>query len=129
MSYEEKKHAAFMKHAEKLKSFGFRVFVSTSQDFPNYGCFCDKRGILGYFQLSDFLFGVDFSTIHQGKKNLGSGISCYYKGKELKDLSDFTSSEASVAFSDDGGWCREALGNVQKIYVTNTSYLKDKREI
>src|SRR3712207_4648267 len=86
MNYYEQKHAAFMQHAEKLKSFGFRVFVSTSKNFPNYGKFCDKRGILGYFQLSEFLFGVDFSTLHHGSKQLGYGLSCCRNGKELRDL-------------------------------------------
>ncbi|WP_333615711.1 hypothetical protein [Bacteroides pyogenes] len=122
MNYYEQKHAAFMQHAEKLKSFGFRVFVSTSKNFPNYGKFCDKRGILGYFQLSEFLFGVDFSTLHHGSKQLGYGLSCCRNGKELRDLYDFTLEDALVAFSDDGGWCRQAVGNVRKILVTDTSW-------
>ena len=64
----------FMETAEKIKSFGFEVWIFSDGTY-NYGYATDGKHV-GYFQQDVFPGQIVFSTCHKPNKNWGTGFSC-----------------------------------------------------
>ena len=118
--------AYFKKAVERIKSFGFRVFVHENKpgELPYcYGYFSDGKNI-GYFQLGWF-FGVRWSTVNgPGSHNVGTGFSCEDDGVEVSQL---TPERLREAFQSVPYWYR--LGRNERVckWKDLDAFLEDQR--
>lgn len=88
----------FKKFAEKLRGFGFRVYLSKPETPYNYAIFTDGVNI-GRMHESEFgSNAVTLSTCHKPCNEYGTGFSCQGPDEYLS-LEDLTLSKAVEAFS------------------------------
>ena len=62
-----------LEYAYKIKSLGYKVYVSTDEYF-HYGYVVNEQDQIGGFQLDNFGTGVCFSTKHKPSTENGSGF-------------------------------------------------------
>ena len=72
MNTNEKKER-FLGYANEIKNLGYKVYIVQS-DYYNYGWIVNDKDEIGYFQLSEWGFGVTFSTCHKPMKEYGTGF-------------------------------------------------------
>lgn len=90
--------SAFKLFVEKLKSFGFKVYLNNTDPFYNYAVFTDGKNI-GYMGEAYFnQKGVNFSTVHKPSHNYGTGFACKEKDSPVI-LSELTPEIARQAFA------------------------------
>lgn len=92
---ERKKFKLFV---EKLKSFGFKVYLNKLSSPYNYAVFTDGKNI-GYMEKAHFnQEGVKFSTVHKPSRNYGTGFACREKDSPVV-LSELTPEIARQTFA------------------------------
>lgn len=71
----KKKRELFLDYAMQIKELGYKVIVKSREDCC-YGWIVNDKDEIGYFQLSSWGFGIQFSMIHVPCTGYGSGFSC-----------------------------------------------------
>ena len=72
-SYFENERKEFLPYLEKVKSFGYRVFVRKYIEF-NYAYIVDGHGIMSYIE-KDRFGGVNIGTKHKPCRSCGTGFN------------------------------------------------------
>lgn len=88
----------FKLFVEKLKSFGFNVYLNKPSSHYNYAVFTDGKNV-GYIEEAYFnKRGVKISTVHKPNHDYGTGFACRGKDNPIT-LSELTPETARQAFA------------------------------
>ena len=72
LSYKEEVRAEFNQYLEKIKSFGYRVFVIKDLMW-NFAYLVDKHDLVSYVEYERY-YGLHVSTQHQPHREIGTGF-------------------------------------------------------
>ena len=94
----------FMQFVEKLRNFGYQVYLNKTESVSNYAVYTDGKRIAQMVQAPFNIGGINIGTVH--KPDTGYGTGFFLQGEfDCLDLNALTREKAEEGFcSIPEGW-------------------------